>query len=144
MHPEHLQNVRPVWVLTGWLVAVAATSLVVLALIGFRIMEGDIGADALWGAAAVAVGFGVGGFFIGFRSIDAPILHAIGVGITSLLAWFLLHVLVDLLFALPEWTALTPGLAAAIMFEQMAAAVLGAWIGHRIAIRGGPEPEEPL
>lgn len=34
MHTEHLQNVHTARVLAGWLVAIAVTSLIILALIG--------------------------------------------------------------------------------------------------------------
>ncbi|MFW5947950.1 MAG: hypothetical protein ACOCUW_05610, partial [Gemmatimonadota bacterium] len=86
MHTEHLQNVHPVRVLGGWLVSVAATSGVVFGFIMLRLMAGDAG-DAAWAVLAVGLGFLVGGIFTGYRTLEAPILHGIALGLTSLVAW---------------------------------------------------------
>ena len=37
------------------------------------------------------------------------------------------------------WEALSPGLTAILLLVQMATATAGAWIGHRVALRGGQE-----
>lgn len=142
MHTEHLQNVHAGWVVAGWLVAFATTSLAFLALAGLGLMGAAGGAETAWEVLAVAAGFFIGGLFAGFRSIDAPILHGIGIGLTTLVAWFLLNVLVPLFLPQADWQALTPAVAAGLLLVQLVAAVGGAWTGHRIAIRGGPEPPE--
>jgi len=142
MYTEHLQNVRLSWVLSGWLVAAALASLLLLALAGLGLTGSDVRTDLLWAAAVLGVAFWAGGFFIAFRAIEAPILHGIGIGLTSLVAWFLLNLLVELFFGLPDWARLNPTIAAALLLEQMAAAVAGAWVGHRIALRGGTELTE--
>lgn len=139
MHTEHLQNVRLSWVLTGWLVAIAVVSLLVLALAGFGILGIDPATDALWAVVAVAIGFWAGGFFIGIRAIDAPILHGVGMGVASLVAWFLVNLFVSVPFGDAQWQGLSPSLTAAILLEQMVAAIAGAWVGHRFALRGGRE-----
>jgi hypothetical protein len=43
--------------------------------------EKDTAADTLWSVVAVLIGFFAGGFFAGFRAIEAPILHAAGMGV---------------------------------------------------------------
>ena len=40
------------------------------------------------------------------------------------------------------WEGLTATLTAALLLEQMIAAVAGAWVGHRIALRGATDIEE--
>lgn len=138
MHTEHLQNVRPVWVATGWLVAVATTSLIALVLASLELVGPDGAAEALWAVVAVALGFWVGGFFTGFRALEAPILHGIGIGLTSLVAWFIVNLL-TVPFPGLRWEALSPMLTAALLLVQMMSAVAGAWVGHRVALRGGAE-----
>src|SRR5690606_20588519 len=65
-HTEHLQNVRAVWVAAGWLVAIAAASLILLVLAGLGLTGTDPATDALWAVVALVIGFWLGGFFTGF------------------------------------------------------------------------------
>lgn len=141
-HTEHLQNLRVNWVITGWLVAVAVTSLLILSLAGMGLLGVDAATDALWAVVTVAIGFWVGGLFIGFRAVEAPILHGVGMGLASLVAWFLVNVFLNMPFGEPRWQGLDPALTAAILLEQIVAAVAGAWVGHRIALRGSSELSE--
>ena len=127
MHTEHLQNVRAVWVAAGWLVAIAAASLILLVLAGLGLTGTDPATDALWAVVALVIGFWLGGFFT---------------GLASLVAWFLINLIVDLLLELAPWSALTPTTTAALLLVQMMAAVAGAWVGHRVALRGGVELSE--
>jgi len=142
MHTEHLRNVRAAWVAAGWLVAVAVASLILLVLAGLGLTGAAPATDALWAVVALVIGFWLGGFFTGFRAIDAPILHGIAIGITSLVAWFLINLIIDLLLELAPWSALTPTTTAALLLVQMMAAVAGCWVGHRVALRGGVELSE--
>jgi hypothetical protein len=142
MRTEHLQNLRLNWVITGWLVAVAVSAFLVLSLAGLGLLGADPATDALWAVVTVAIGFWFGGLFIGFRTTEAPILHGVGIGLTSLVAWFLVNVFVNVPFGEPRWQGLDPTLTAAILLEQIVAAVAGAWVGHRIALRGGAELSE--
>jgi hypothetical protein len=147
MHTEHLQNVRFVRVVAGWLVAIAATSLAAIAALGIAMLQS--GSTELGGVAsvlAVIVGFWIGGFFAGFRALEAPILHGIGIGLTSLVAWAGLNAVVALVTPGVQWEALTPGRTAAILLAQIAAAVIGALMGYNVALRGKPtlEEHEPL
>ncbi|HEX6133094.1 MAG TPA: hypothetical protein VFZ24_03860 [Longimicrobiales bacterium] len=139
MHTEHLQNVTFGRVFAAWLVAVAVSSLVALLFISMGMLTDDTGpVSTLWSTIAVLIGFFAGGFFAGFRAIEAPILHAAGIGLMSLVVWFVLNVLVTLFFDSWAWSSLTPQLAVGLLFAQLAAAILGALLGYNIALRGRP------
>lgn len=129
MHTEHLQNVHPVRVLSGWLVAIAVTSVVVFGLIVVGVMGEEPGQDATWAVVAVAAGFLVGGWFTGFRTLEAPILHGVALGLTSLVAWAGLNLVVGLAFEAATWSAMTASVAIAVLLTQVIAAVTGCWIG---------------
>lgn len=133
MHTEHLQNVHPVRVLAGWLVSIAVTSVAVFGLIVLGIMGAEPRQDSTWAVMAVAVGFLVGGWFTGFRTLEAPILHGVALGITSLLAWAALNLVVAVSFRESQWSAMTASTAIAVLFTQVVAAVAGCWIGTRRA-----------
>lgn len=133
MHTEHLQNVHPVRVLAGWLVSIAVTSVVVFGLIVLGIMGAEPRQDWTWAVMAVAVGFLVGGWFTGFRTLEAPILHGVALGFTTLLAWAVLNLVVAVSFRESQWSAMTASTAIAVLFTQVVAAVAGCWIGTRRA-----------
>ena len=141
MHTEQLRNVHPLWVATGWLVAIAMTSLIALTLAALELVAPDTEADATGALVSTALGFWLGGLFIGFRALRAPILHGIMIGLASIAAWFIINLLAIPFLSL-TWEALTPLLTAALLLVQMTAAVAGAWVGHRIALRGGTELTE--
>ena len=138
MRTEHLSNVHVGWVTAGWLIAAAVTSLVILAPASVGAVPPDGALAAGWTVLAVVLGFYVGGMFTGFRSMDAPILHGIAIGIFSLVAWLVLNLVATGISRAP-WQTLTPPGAAAALLLQMVAAVAGAWTGHRIAEHGGPD-----
>jgi len=139
MHSEHLQNVRIVILVGGWLVAAAATSLIALAFVGFGAVEEPATATgAGWTLFAVIAGFWAGGLFTGLRAVQAPVLHGIGIGVASLVVWVAVNILAAFLPDAPAWTGLTPGLALGLLLAQMAAAVVGALMGYNIALRGKP------
>lgn len=131
MHSEHLQNVHPIRVASGWLVAIAVTSIAVFGFIVLGLMGAESEADTLWAILAVAVGFLVGGWFTGFRTLEAPILHGIALGLTSLVAWAALNVVMVIGWGVEEWTGLTPTGTVAIVLVQVLAAVAGCWMGAR-------------
>ncbi|HUH12397.1 MAG TPA: hypothetical protein VMK65_04780 [Longimicrobiales bacterium] len=144
MHTEHLQNVRGGLIMGAWLIAAAVTSLLFLALASTGLLDTEDAESAMaasWTLATVGVGFFVGGFFAGFRALHAPILHGIGIGIASLVAWLGLNLLA-ILFDGAGWEGLPPLLTATLLLEQMLFAVLGAWTGYRMALRDQPEPED--
>lgn len=136
MHTEHLQNVSPLWVFLGWLVSIAVTSVIVVVLTVVGLMTPE-GTPVGWAVAAVALGFWAGGYMTGTRDIDAPILHGVGIGLTTLVAWFVLNLLVALFSAGSLWAGLAPTATAGILLLQMAAALAGAWAADRRALGGG-------
>jgi hypothetical protein len=147
MHTEHLQNVTFMRVLTAWLVAAALTSLAALALISMGLLTEDATfANTWWSVLAVMIGFFGGGFFAGFRAIEAPILHAAGMGLMSLVVWFALNALAALFFQAWEWPSLTAEMTVALLLAQLAAAIVGALLGYNIALRGQPglSEHEPI
>ena len=147
MHTEHLQNVRFRFVVAGWLVAIAITSLVVLALMGFAATDvPEVYANPFWSILAVVLGFFAGGWFAGSRALQAPILHGLGMGLLSLVAWVLLNAIMVVLAEGFTFEGLTPALALALILAQVVAATLGALMGYNMALRGRPglSEHEPL
>ena len=139
MHTEHLTNVSPGRVVAGWLVAAAVTSLIAFALMALgRIGEDANGAGTWWSLLAVLAGFFAGGFFTGFRAIQAPILHAVGIGLMSLVVWAVLNAVAALFFRDWSWSSLTPQLTVALLLAQIVAATIGALLGYNLALRGEP------
>ncbi|HUG40772.1 MAG TPA: hypothetical protein VMM12_09815 [Longimicrobiales bacterium] len=128
MHTEHLQNVHPVRILAGWLVAIAVTSVAVFGLIVIGLMQGDAAGDTGWAVVAVAVGFLVGGWFTGLRTVEAPILHGIALGLTSLAAWALVNALA-VAVGMEGWSRLSASAAVTVLLVQILAAVAGCWMG---------------
>jgi len=145
MHTEHLQNVGFGRVLVGWVVAVAATSFVLLVLAAFDALP-LTGDEAWWSVLAAAVGFLAGGFYAGFRAMQAPILHGVAIALMSLLAWLLLNLIIFGLAGRESWHGLTPTLTLFIMLVMIAAAVVGALLGYNLAVVGKPSlsEHEPL
>jgi hypothetical protein len=140
VHTEHLQNVSVVRVVAGWLVAAAVASLVALALLGTGILDDDTTpANTWWSMLAIAIGFFAGGFFTGFRALQAPVLHAVGIGLASLVAWVLLNALSSLLLMGGwSWPVVSPEFAIGVLLLQLVATVLGSLIGYNVAVRGRP------
>jgi hypothetical protein len=132
MQTEHLGNLHPGWIVGGWLIAVAVTSVVYLSLVGVGLFPQG-GAAVLGVALAMAVGFFVGGLFVGLRWVDAPILHGAAITLVSLLVWFLGSL------TLPGnalgWSNSTSAALGLILLQLIASAV-GGWSGRRISLRG--------
>jgi hypothetical protein len=134
MHTEHLQNVKPVTVVASWLVAVAVTSLIMLALVGLNLIEADSPSTRA-AMAAVAFGFIAGGAFAGMRAGQAPILHGIAMGLFSLVAWFVLGLFSQTLFNGTSWD-LTRDLTITALMVQIICSIVGARLGYRYVLRG--------
>lgn len=130
MHSEHLQNVRPTWVAFGWFAAAAVTGLALVILISLGLLPHATFGGEGWVVLAFAVGFFSGGWLVGWRTAEAPILHGVGIGLFSLVAWLLINLVADAA-GLAGWTALSPSATAAALLLQVAAAVAGAWYGSR-------------
>lgn len=139
MHTEHLQNVSVARVLAGWLVSIASTSVILVALASFGLVGEEPGRDVVGIVVAVAVGFWLGGLSISFRALQAPILHGVAIGLTSLVVWALADAVTASAFGADAWAGLTPSITVFMLLEQVVAAVLGAWFGYRMALRGGAE-----
>ena len=137
MHTEHLQNVRLPWVLFGWFVSVAVVSLLALVLAATGMVDTEATTGGVWGVIAIAVGFGVGGWLLGARAGVAPILHGVAMGIVSLLVWFLVNLIGEVLDA-TTWNDGTPAFYAGMLITQIAAAILGARLGSRSRRAGTP------
>ncbi|HEX2079156.1 MAG TPA: hypothetical protein VHG08_15635 [Longimicrobium sp.] len=131
MHTEHLQNVRPSWVLFGWLVSVAVVAFLGLVLAAGGFADPDESVIGLWGVFALAAGFFAGGLVTGVRVGAAPILHGVAIGVVSLLVWFVVNVVFGEALDATTWNDGTPAFYAGALILQMAAAAVGARIGSR-------------
>lgn len=139
MQTEHLSNLHPGWVAGGWLIAVAVTSGAYLALVGTGLLPR--GSAAVLGvAAAMALGFFVGGLFVGLRWSDAPILHGAAITLVSVLVWFV----VSLAFSgsTDGWSGPTPAVLGLILL-QLATSAAGGWVGRRVALGPGAAGAAP-
>lgn len=143
MHTEHLSNVGFASILIGWIIAVAVTSLLVFLFTATGWMSTD-DAGNLWAVIAVAIGFFAGGYLTGTRDIEAPILHGVAIGLVTLVAWFVLNALATFFVDASSYSNLSATSTAGLLLLQMAAAVAGAWIADRRALRGENLPGERL
>ena len=132
MHTEHLNNVRPSWVAFGWFLSAAATGAAIIGLLALGLLPwDDTSSGNGWLIPAFFVGFFVGGWFTGLRTGAAPILHAVGIGLFSLVVWLIANLFFGEATDATAWKALPPALTAGLLLLQMVAAALGAWIGSR-------------
>ncbi|WP_420125769.1 hypothetical protein [Longimicrobium sp.] len=131
MHTEHLQNLKPSWVLFGWFVSVAVVSLIALVLAAMGMTDPDGASMGLWGVIAIGVGFFLGGLVTGARVGAAPILHGVSMGIVSLLVWFFANLAFGEALDAETWGEGTPAFYAGSLILQMAAATVGARFGSR-------------
>jgi hypothetical protein len=144
VHTEHLQNVRIINVIAGWLVALAVTSLLLIALVAIGIVPRDTaGSGGIGGIIAQLAGFATGGYFAAFRSLRAPLLHGVAIGMTSLVAAAGLTAISALFFPGAQWASIGAGYVVVFLLTQMVAAALGALVGYNIAVRGRPGLGEP-
>ncbi len=151
MHSEHLQNVTIGRVVGAWLVAIAVTSLLMLVATSLGVLSAE-GDASLWSLLPVIIGFFVGGMFSGMRALQAPVLHGIAIGLTSLVMWVLVNAVTygltatDGLHRMLAFNGLTPGRTTVLLLIQIVAAVIGALMGYNIALRGKPglSEHEPI
>lgn len=137
MHTEHLSNVRPSWIAFGWFVCAAFTALVLFGLLALRLVPWDGTGGSGWVLLAFALGFFAGGYLTGARVGGAPILHAVGIGLFSVLAWLLANLFGEAL-GLSGWQGLGPVVTAGLLLLQIAAAAAGARLGSRASRRAVP------
>lgn len=131
MHSEHLQNLKPSWVLFGWFVSVAVVSLIALVLAAMGMTDPDGSSMGLWGVIAIGVGFFLGGLVTGAKVGAAPILHGVSMGIVSLLVWFIANLAFGEALDAETWGEGSPAFYAGSLILQMAAAAVGAHFGSR-------------
>ncbi|MEX2583001.1 MAG: hypothetical protein WD766_06995 [Gemmatimonadota bacterium] len=130
MH-EHIRNVNPSWIAFGWFIAAAVTALILLALASLGLVGEDPPGETLWVASALLVGFFTTGFFVGTRVAAAPILHGLGIGLFSIVAWLLINISVGGLVGETTWRSLDAITLGALLLLQTVAAVVGARMGVR-------------
>jgi putative membrane protein (TIGR04086 family) len=134
MHTEKLENLRPSWIAFGWFIAAAVTALLILAFVAFGLMAPDSTRnEGVLTAMALLIGFLVGGFFVGVRTRAAPILHGVGIGLFSLVVWFLANLIPGEATGWTAWRVLPTIQALALVALQTVAAIVGA----RMAVRMG-------
>lgn len=143
MHTEHLRNVSALWAAVGWLIAVAVASLVGLAMASLGLLSANGEGSTGWTLVAVVIGFFVGGSFTGMRTVEAPILHGVAMGLMSLVAAALLNLVADSLLGTQPYTFLAGPAVLTYLLAQIAAAVLGTWSGYTFALRGAEESQPP-
>ncbi|HET7321096.1 MAG TPA: hypothetical protein VFI96_01280 [Longimicrobiaceae bacterium] len=130
-----LRSVRPLRLGMGWIVSAALTALILVAAEAFFAVPSDIAGQALWAVVAVAIGFYVGGFFLGSRAAAAPLLHAVLLLVVSVV----LYLVVSLVVAptgIESWDALRSTSTLVLAVVQFAAAFVGTRSGVRWTRRG--------
>lgn len=123
-------GIRPSWIAFGWFIAAAVTALLLLALESVRMLEPATTTARVWVAAALAVGFFVGGYVAGARAGTAPIVHGIAIGLFSVVVWLGANLLGELA-GTTAWSELSAVDAVLLILLQAVAAVVGARIGAR-------------
>jgi hypothetical protein len=138
MHTEHLENVEPSWVVFGWFIGAAVSSLVLMAMFMIGMVDGE-STGGIWPLVAVLLGSLAGGFVIGMRTGAAPILHAVGVGLVTLVVWLAFNLLAAPLGA-STLRDTSPSWVIGGILLQMAAT----WIGAHLASAEARREARPL
>lgn len=130
---EHSRNLSPSWVAFGWFIAAAVTAFVVFVLIAGEVIDpqAPAGGGDVWISLALLLGFLAGGFITGLRTGAAPVLNGLGIGIFTLVVWFVANLVLGEALGLGGWTALGFRTAAGLFVLQAAAAIVGARAGVR-------------
>ncbi len=133
---ESIRSLRWNWILLGWFVAVALTSLFILVLAAFDVI-GSVESQAAgpWIALSLLVAFYVAGLFVGSRVLASPVLHGTAIGLFSLLAWLILNLIVGEPVGETTWRSLDASTTAMLLVTQAAAAILGARSGVCLMLR---------
>ena len=134
MHSEHLNNVHPGWVVGGWLVSIAVASAAYLIFVSMGLASGA-GDDAPWVVVAVAAGFFTGGFFVGIRWAEAPILHGLIFGIVSLVVLLVANLFFPGGSGADSLTRGSVTVVLSMLLVQTGAAIAGGVVGRR-TLRG--------
>jgi hypothetical protein len=127
MQSEQLRNLHPGWVAAGWLVAASSTAAIYVGGAGLGLVGPDSGV-AVWVSVSMGGGFFVGGFLVGMRWSNAPILHGAAITLFSVLVWFV----VGLLGGSGGFEPVT--LALGLILLQLVASCGGGWMGRRMTL----------
>jgi hypothetical protein len=137
---ESIVRLRPSWIAFGWFIAAAITSLILLGMIGLGLISDDPQAEGTWVAFAFLLGFAGAGFFVGVRAGISPILHGVGMGLFSLVAFLLLNLLGGEPTGQTAWREIGAGTALWLILLQTVAAIVGTRAGVRWRrVDGGAE-----
>ena len=121
------------WVALGWLIAISIMSLTVLILAAFGLTGATDAEESTGVGLAVVFGFLIAGFFLAWKAGGSPILYGVALGLFSLVAWFVLNLVLGEPTGATTWRSLDLETLLGIIALQMAAAV----VGGRIAVRLG-------
>lgn len=132
MHSEHLRNVQISWVAFGWFVGLAAAAAFLLLMAGAGLTEAGGMQETIVFTLAVAFGWFVGGFIVGFKAAAAPILHGAAMALFTFVAWFALNLVFGgLTTGASAWEFFGARSLAAALLVQVLAAIAGCWVGYR-------------
>jgi hypothetical protein len=128
---ESLRSVRWSWIGFGWFIAAGIVSLILLALAAFDIIGGEADGETVWIALAMVVGFYISGFFVGTRVVAAPVIHGVGMGLFSLLAWVAINLFVGTPMGETTWRSTDVATLGGLLLLQLVAAIVGTRMGVR-------------
>ncbi|CAN5692425.1 MAG: hypothetical protein H0U67_07790 [Gemmatimonadetes bacterium] len=134
---ESFERLRPSWIAFGWFIAAAVTSLVLFGLIVLGVISDDPQAEGAWVALAFLIGFAVAGFFVGVRAGISPILHGVGMGLFSLVVFWLANLFGGETTGQTAWTEISTVTAGWLILLQTVAAIVGTRAGVRWRRKGG-------
>lgn len=131
-----LAGVRPGWIPFGWFVCAAITSLALFGFIAVGVVGGDPAGGDFWVAASLALGFWLGGLFVGTRVAAAPVAHGLGIGLFSVVVWFVANLVLGEATDQTAWSEMDGMTLVSLLMIQAVAAIVGARIGVRWVRRG--------
>ena len=79
------------------------------------LLSGKLLSNLVMSLGTLAAGFFLGGWFTGARAGAAPILHAVGIGLFSLVAWLLVNLVLGGATGAAEWRSLPATLTAGLL-----------------------------
>src|SRR5690606_23159346 len=121
--PQIMNRFHFGWVALGWLLAISITSFLVLGLTALGMTGATAEEETMGVGLAVALGFLIAGFFLGWKAGGAPILYGVALGLYSLVAWFILNLVLGETTGETTWRSMELGTLLGIIGLQMAAAV---------------------
>ena len=136
---ESIRSVRFSWIGLGWLLAFSVTSFLVIVLELLGVGGEGSPAESIWVAGVILISFSVGGFLVGLRVREAPVLHGIGIGLFTIVAWVLINIFLGEPTGTSTWRSLEPNVLGGLLVLQAVAAIVGARTGVRW-VRSAPRP----